>query len=137
MAEKIRVEVMRSQLGRVRGTGSARSGVHHWYAERVTAIALIPLTLWFIYAVLHLVGAPQPVVAGWVAHPWNTVLLLALIAATFHHMQLGLQVVYEDYIDAKWFMNVLILATKAASYLLGLAAAVAVLRLAFTTPISG
>ena len=137
MAEKIRIEVMRSQLGRVRGTGSAHSGVHHWYAERVTAIALIPLTLWFIYAMLHLVGAPQPVVASWVAHPWNTVLLLALIAATFHHMQLGLQVVYEDYIDAKWFMNVLILATKAVSYLLGLAAVVAVLRLAFTTPISG
>ena len=136
MAEKIRVEVMRSQLGRVRGTGSARSGVHHWYAERVTAIALVPLTLWFIYAVLHLVGAPQPYVAAWIAHPWNTVLLLALIAATFHHMQLGLQVVYEDYIDAKWFMNVLILATKAAAVLLGLAAAVAVLRLAFTAPIS-
>ena len=136
MAEKIRVEVMRSQLGRVRGTGSARSGVHHWYAERVTAIALVPLTLWFIYAVLHLVGAPQPYVAAWVAHPWNTVLLLALIAATFHHMQLGLQVVYEDYIDAKWFMNVFILATKAAAVLLGLAAAVAVLRLAFTAPIS-
>ena len=136
MAEKIRVEVMRSQLGRVRGTGSAHAGVHHWYAERLTAIALVPLTLWFIYAVLHLIGAPQPVVAAWVAHPWNTVLLLALIAATFHHMQLGLQVVYEDYIDARWFMNVLILATKAAAVLLGLAAAVAVLRLAFTAPIS-
>ena len=136
MAEKIRVEVMRSQLGRVRGSGSARSGVHHWYAERVTAVALVPLTLWFIYAMLHLLGQPQPVVATWVARPWNTVLLLALVAATFHHMQLGLQVVYEDYIDAKWFMNVLILATKATSYLLGLAAAVAVLRLAFTTPIS-
>ena len=137
MAEKIRIEVMRSQLGRVRGSGSAHSGVHHWYAERVTSLALIPLTLWFIYAMLHLLGQPQPVVAAWVAHPWNTVLLLALIATTFHHMQLGLQVVYEDYIDAKWFMNVLILATKAASYLLGLAAAVAVLRLAFVAPISG
>ena len=136
MAEKIRIEMMRSQLGRVRGTGSAHAGVHHWYAERVTAIALVPLTLWFIYAMLHLVGAPQPYVAAWVAHPWNTVLLLALIIATFHHMQLGLQVVYEDYIDAKWFMNVLILATKAVSFLLGLAAVVAVLRLAFTTPIS-
>jgi len=136
MAEKIRIEVMRSQLGRVRGTGSAHAGVHHWYAERVTAMALVPLTLWFIYAMLHLIGQPQQVVAAWVAHPWNTVLLLALIAATFHHMQLGLQVVYEDYVDAKWFMNVLILATKAASFLLGLAAAVAVLRLAFTTPIS-
>ena len=83
-----------------------------------------------------LIGAPQPLVAAWVAHPWNTVLLLALIGATFHHMQLGLQVVYEDYIDAKWLMNVLILATKAAAVLMGLAAAVAVLRLAFTAPIS-
>lgn len=136
MAEKIRIEMMRSQLGRVRGSGSAHAGVHHWYAERVTAMALVPLTLWFIYAMLHLVGATQPYVAAWVAHPWNTVLLLALIVATFHHMQLGLQVVYEDYIDAKWLMNAMILATKATSALLGLAAAVAVLRLAFMAPIS-
>lgn len=136
MAEKIRIEMMRSQLGRVRGSGSAHAGVHHWYAERVTAMALVPLTLWFIYAMLHLVGATQPYVAAWVAHPWNTVLLLALIVATFHHMQLGLQVVYEDYIDAKWLMNAMILATKATSTLLGLAAAVAVLRLAFMAPVS-
>lgn len=136
-AEKIRIEVMRSQLGRVRGSGSAHSGVHHWYAERVTAIALVPLTLWFIYAMLHLLGQPQPVVAAWVARPWNTALLLALVAAAFHHMQLGLQVVYEDYIDAKWLMNVFILATKAVAWLLALVAAVAVLRLAFAAPISG
>lgn len=137
MVEKIRIEVMRSQLGRVRGSGSAHAGVHHWYAERVTSLALIPLTLWFIYAMLHMLGRPQPVVAAWVGHPWNTVLLLALIGTTFHHMQLGLQVVYEDYVDAKWLMNVLILATKAAACLLALVAAVAVLRLAFATPISG
>ena len=137
MAEKMRVEVMRSQLGRVRGTGAAHSGVHHWYAERVTSMALVPLTLWFIYAMLHLLGASQPAVAAWVGHPWNTALLLALIGITFHHMQLGLQVVYEDYIDAKWLMNVFILATKAVALILALLAAVSVLRLAFATPISG
>ena len=85
--------------------------------------------LWFIFSVLRLVGAPQAAVAQWVGHPVNTVLLLALIAMTFHHMQLGIQVVLEDYVDAKWLMNVLILATKAVSALLGLMAAVAVLKL--------
>lgn len=131
MREKIEIDVMRSQLGRARGTG-AGGGVHHWYAERVTSIALVPLTLWFIYAMLTLVGAPQERVAAWAGHPVNTVLLLALIVMTFHHMHLGLQVVYEDYVDAKWFMNILILATKGVSLLLGLMAAVAVLKLALS-----
>lgn len=130
MKEDIRIDVRRSLLGRVRGTGAAHSGVHHWYAEQVTAMALVPLTLWFIYSVMRLAGAPREAVAAWAGHPVNTVLLLALIAITFHHMQLGLQVVYEDYINAKWLMNILILATKAVALLLGLMAAVAVLRLA-------
>ncbi len=131
MREKIQIDVMRSQLGRVRGTG-AGGGVHHWYAERVTSIALVPLTLWFIYAMLSLVGAAQEEVAAWAGHPVNTVLLLALIVMTFHHMHLGLQVVYEDYINAKWFMNILILATKGVCLLLGLLASVAVLKLALS-----
>jgi succinate dehydrogenase / fumarate reductase membrane anchor subunit len=130
MNEKIDIQVMRTQLGRARGTGSAHSGVHHWYAERITAIALVPLTLWFIFSMVRLVGAPQESVVAWAGHPVNTVLLLALIGMTFHHMQLGIQVVLEDYVDAKWLMNVLILATKAGAALLGLMAAVAVLKLA-------
>ena len=130
MQEKVTIDVMRSQLGRARGSGSAHSGVHHWYAERVTAIALVPLTLWFIFSVIRLAGAPYPVVAHWAGHPFNAVMLLALIAMTFHHMQLGIQVIVEDYADPKWLINVLILATKGASALLGLAAALAVLRLA-------
>ncbi|HYZ64766.1 MAG TPA: succinate dehydrogenase, hydrophobic membrane anchor protein [Acetobacteraceae bacterium] len=123
---------MRSQLGRARGTGSAHSGVHHWYAERITAIALVPLTLWFILSVLRLLGADQPTVAAWAGHPVNTVLLLALIVMTFHHMQLGIQVVIEDYVNAKWLMNILILANKAIAGLLGLTAAVSVLKLALS-----
>ena len=129
MTDKVAIQVMRSQLGRVRGTGSAHSGVHHWYAERITAIALVPLSLWFIFSMLRLVGARQEEVAQWAGHPVNTVLLLALIAMTFHHMQLGVQVVLEDYVNAKWLMNVLMLLTKAAAGLLGLTAAVAVLKL--------
>ena len=131
MREKIEIDVMRSQLGRVRGTG-AGGGVHHWYAERVTSIALVPLTLWFIFAMLQLVGASQEQVAAWAGNPVNTVLLLALVVMTFHHMHLGLQVIYEDYINAKWFMNILILATKGVSLILGLLASVAVLKLALS-----
>ena len=132
MQEPIRVDVMRTPLGRVRGTGSARSGVHHWWIERVTAVALVPLTLWLIFAMLHLLHQPQMVVYAWVARPVNTVLLLALIAMTFHHMQLGIQVVLEDYVAHPAFMMIAILVNKGVALLLGLAAAVAVLKMAFT-----
>ena len=130
MSDKIGIQVRRSQLGRVRGTGSAHSGVHHWYVERLTAIALVPLTLWFIFSMLRLAGAPQEAVANWGGSPINAALLLALIVMTFHHMQLGIQVVLEDYINAKWLMNILILVNKAVAGLLGLIAAVAVIKLA-------
>ena len=101
MSDALKIKVMRSQLGRARGMGSAKSGTHHWWVERATAVALIPLTFWFVYAVIRLAGQPQPFVQHWVSHPVNTVLLLALVAMTFHHMQLGLQVVMEDYIENK------------------------------------
>lgn len=130
MQEPMRIEVMRSQLGRVRGTGAAKSGVHHWWIERVTSIALVPLTLWFIFSVLRLLGAPHQAMIDWVAFPVNTVLLLALIGMTFHHMQLGAQVILEDYVDAKWLMTVLVLAIKGAALLLALAAGIAVVKMA-------
>lgn len=130
MREKMAIEVMRSQLGRARGTGSAHSGVHHWYAERITAIALVPLTLWFIVSMLRLLGAPQEAVATWAGNPVNAALLLALVVMTFHHMQLGVQVVLEDYVNAKWLMNILILLTKGLAAILGLIASVSVLKLA-------
>ena len=112
--------------------GAGKSGVEHWRIERITSIALVPLTLWFIFMVLSLVGAPQAAVAAWVGNPVNTVLLLTLIVMTFHHMQLGLQVVYEDYVHHKWLMTLMILGTKAVSLLLGLMASVAVLKLALS-----
>jgi succinate dehydrogenase / fumarate reductase membrane anchor subunit len=128
MAE--RITVRRSQLGQVRGLGAAHEGVSHWWQERVSALALIPLTLWVVASVLSLLGADQPIVALWIGNPVNAVLLLALIAMTFHHAALGLQVVYEDYIDSAGPRTAAILLTKGAAVLLGLLAALAVLKLA-------
>ena len=129
MKEPIAIQVRRSQLGRARGLG-AGGGLHHWMAERITSIALVPLTLWFIYAILHLAGVPQEDVAAWASHPVNAALLLALVGMTFHHMALGLQVVLEDYVHEKRARSLSILGVKAVSGLLGLIAGVAVLKLA-------
>lgn len=130
MNEKMKIAVRRSQLGRARGVGAAHSGVHHWWAERVTAIALVPLTIWFILSVLGLIGAPQARVAAWAGNPFNTALLLAMIVMTFHHMQLGVQVVLEDYVSDKRMLTALVLVNKGVALLLGLIAAVSVLKLA-------
>ncbi len=124
------IAVRRSPLGRVRGLGAAHAGVEHWRAERVTAYALIPLTVWFVIAVLALAGADQPVIAHWIGRPWNAVLLLALVVMTFHHTQLGLQVIYEDYLHIKWQQNLAIFATKAACLLLGLLGSLSILKIA-------
>lgn len=124
--------VMRSQLGIVRGLGAAKSGVQHWWVQRLTALALVPLGLWFVYVVIALNGAPYPVVKHWAAEPVNTVLLIALVVLGFQHLQLGLQVVIEDYVHTERNRFALVLLVKAASFLFGLWGAISVLRLAFT-----
>ena len=129
MSDQLAIKVRRTQLGRVRGSGSAKAGVHHWYAERITSIALVPLTLWFVFSMVRLAGAPFEWVRAWAERPWNTVLLLALIIMTFHHMQLGIQVVLEDYVHEKWTQTAAILANKAICGILGLMAALSVLKL--------
>ena len=129
-ADKVSIDVMRSPLGRARGVGSGRSGVHHWWAERVTSIALVPLTIWFVISMIRLVGKTQPVVAGFVGNPINAALLLALIAITFHHMQLGIQVVLEDYVPNPKKMMAFNLINKGVALMLGLIAAISVVKLA-------
>ena len=124
-----RVRVMRSQLGRARGLGASKSGVEHWWVERVTAIALVPLTIWFVVSVLTLLHADQPGVVHWAARPVNTVLLLATVIMTFHHMQLGLQVVIDDYVKKSHLATTLL--NKGAALLLGLFSIVAILKMAF------
>jgi succinate dehydrogenase / fumarate reductase membrane anchor subunit len=122
---------MQSVLGRVRGLGSAKEGVNHWWAQRLTAVALVPLTLWFVASIVGLIGAPFEAFRAWVRNPLDAVLLVALIVATFHHAQLGLQVVIEDYVHHEPTKLVSLLVMKGAAVLLGLTAVWAVVQLAF------
>jgi len=92
----------------------------------------VPLSIWFLFCVLGLLGATQAQVAIWAGQPVNTVLLLCFLLATFHHMQLGLQVVIEDYVHAEGARLASLMAIKGATALLALASVVAVLKLAFT-----
>jgi succinate dehydrogenase / fumarate reductase, membrane anchor subunit len=125
------IHIRRSLLGRAQGLGAAKAGLHHWWAQRVTAVALLPLCLYFVVSVLTLAGADRAQVAAYMAEPWNTVLFLALIAALFYHLALGLQVVVEDYVanEAKRLASILVL--NAVIIFCALACAVSVLKLAF------
>lgn len=122
---------LRSPLGRVRGMGSAKSGTHHWWMQRVTSIALLPLTLWFVVSMISLAGASYLETLLWIAQPMNAVLMLVLIGLTFHHMAAGLQVVVEDYVRDEFKRIAFVLIIKAASLLMALASGFAVLRIAF------
>jgi succinate dehydrogenase / fumarate reductase membrane anchor subunit len=114
------VDMLRSPLSRARGLGSARAGSKHWWAQRLTAVALVPLTLWFIWSMLRLTDASQGDVADWLASPVRLALMLALIVATFHHLQLGMQVVIEDYVHQDGVKLGLVLAVKGICILLAL-----------------
>ncbi|HWD58386.1 MAG TPA: succinate dehydrogenase, hydrophobic membrane anchor protein, partial [Stellaceae bacterium] len=79
---------MRSPLGRVLGLGSAKEGVEHWWRQRLTAIALVPLTVWFVVSVIGLVGADRAAIVAWMHSPMPAMLMILLIAATFYHAAL-------------------------------------------------
>ena len=131
MAQNPSIDTLRSPLGRVRGLGSAKGGTHHWFMQRVTSVALLPLTIWFaLNAVFTLAGASYEDAAMWVQQPWNAVLLLALVIATFHHVAAGLQVVLEDESKTEAGKLVGILLIKAICWLLALTSVLAVLRVA-------
>lgn len=123
--------IRRSQLGRVRGLGSAKTGVDHWWAQRITAVALIPLVIWFVVSVITLTSAPHASVIAWLGNPLSATLMVVLIGATFHHAQLGLQVVIEDYVHSEGSRLALIILVKFAAILLGTGSVIAVLKICF------
>jgi succinate dehydrogenase / fumarate reductase membrane anchor subunit len=125
------VHIMRSQLGRAKGLGAAKSGVHHWWAQRVTAIALLPLVLYFVVSVMLREGATRAQMAAYMAEPWNAVLFLCLIFALFYHLSLGVQVVIEDYVNKEGQRLGGIMAVNFLIVFCALACAVSVLKLAF------
>jgi succinate dehydrogenase / fumarate reductase membrane anchor subunit len=96
MVEKARE---REVLSRLRGLGEANPGTRHWWLQRVTAIVLIPLTIWFIFSLLHLVDADHGEFIVWMLQIGNSILLIVFLAIIFYHAQLGMQVVLEDYVS--------------------------------------
>jgi succinate dehydrogenase / fumarate reductase, membrane anchor subunit len=133
MAAETSPAVMRSLLGRARGLGSAKSGTATWWAERVTSVALVPLTIWFVASVLalHAHGGGRAAVAHWAGGPVTATLLVALVLATFHHVRLGLQAVIEDYVHVEAVKTISLLVMKGVVALLALLALISVLKLAF------
>jgi succinate dehydrogenase / fumarate reductase membrane anchor subunit len=121
---------MRSPLGRAIGLGSAKEGVEHWWAQRITAIALVPLSLWFASSVIGLAGADLETMQNWVGHPLPAILLVLLLIALFYHTSLGLQVVIEDYVHAELAKLGLIIATRLLCFGFAVAGIFAVLGIA-------
>lgn len=121
---------MRTELGRVRGLGAARDGVHHWWVQRLTAIALVPLALWLVASLAGIAGAGHAEAAAWIASPPVAIALVLTVAASFWHAALGLQVVIEDYIHHEGWKLLWIVAAKFACVALATAAVFSVLKLA-------
>jgi len=121
---------LRSDLGRVRGLGSAKEGAAHWWAQRVTAVALVPLSLWLVASLASLTGADVAAARAWIAQPVVAVLLVLLIGVTFHHAQLGMQVVIEDYVHTEWVKISSIVLVKFAAVALAAAGIFSVLKIA-------
>jgi succinate dehydrogenase / fumarate reductase membrane anchor subunit len=122
---------LRSPLGRVMGLGSAKEGVAHWWAQRLTAVALIPLVLWFVIALIGLTGADRATVIAWLHAPLPAIATVLMLIAMFYHMQLGIQVVVEDYVHTEWLKISALVLNKFIAFALAAAGIFAVLRIAF------
>lgn len=120
---------LRTPMARVRGLGAARMGTDHFVTQRVTAIALVPLVLWFVWAVAAHAGATYTASAAFLGHPVNAALMLLLVLTGIYHMMIGLQVVIEDY-TADATRVVLLLVNKFACAVVALACTIAILKLA-------
>ncbi|HVZ08763.1 MAG TPA: succinate dehydrogenase, hydrophobic membrane anchor protein [Rhodopila sp.] len=120
---------MRSPLGRAVGMGATHSGSGHWWLQRITAVALVPLGIWFVVSVIGLLGAPREAMMAWIASPVPLSLMLALIAATFYHMWIGLQVVIEDYVHNDLLKMAAVVAVKGLCTLLALVCFVSALKI--------
>lgn len=125
---------LRSPLGRARGYGAAKDGVHHFWVQRVSAVALIPLSLWFAFSVARLPILSYAAVKDWVGAPSVAVALVLFVAALFYHSMLGVQVVIEDYVAGEGRKLVTLLIVKFAHAAAAAAGVFAVLKIALGAP---
>ena len=125
------MKTMRTPMARVRGLGAAKDGTGHWWAQRLTALALIPLSVWFVASVVAMAGADYTATVAWVSNPLVAGLLILLIVATFYHAALGVQVVIEDYVHHEGLKFASLIALKGLAIVLGLTGVLSVLTILF------
>lgn len=117
-------------LAKARGHGSARRGVHHWYLQRATAVLLILMVIWLLYAVVSLSGADYQAAIGFLSSPFNAAAALVFSIAGLYHAMLGLQVVIEDYIHSPGLEMGLQFLVRGACYIGMAVATVFILQIA-------
>lgn len=122
---------MQSNLGRVRGMGSAKEGVQHWWMQRLTAIALVPLTLWLVISIVAHAGAGHAAVTAWMGQPIQAILMILLVVGGYYHAKLGMQVIIEDYVHNEGMKFAALIGLKLLTVALGVASVFAILKLAF------
>ncbi|MGQ9371381.1 succinate dehydrogenase, hydrophobic membrane anchor protein [Azospirillum sp. ST 5-10] len=122
---------LRDPLGNARGLGSAKHGTDHWWHQRLTALALVPLTLWFVLAVIIHLGADYGEMVAWLRSPYSAAMMILFVAVGFHHAAAGMQVVFEDYVHNEWAKVASIIVTKFVLYALAAICIVSVLKLTF------
>lgn len=118
-----------SPIGRARGLGSAGDGTEHWWVQRMTAVALVPLCVWFVFSLTCVAGSELPVVIDWISQPFSAIMLILFISTALYHSQLGLQVVIEDYVGGATKVVTMAL-MKFAHVALAVAALFAILKIA-------
>ena len=121
---------LRSPLGRVLGLGSAKEGVQHWWVQRLTSVALVPLAVWFTVSLLSLPSFEHTTVIAWMAQSWTSLLLILFVLVGTWHSQLGVRVVVEDYVHSGAKTIVLVIVTF-AHVLIALAGVFAILKVNF------
>ncbi len=130
--ETSRAAPYRTPLKRARGLGSGKSGTHHFWTQRVTAMVLAPLAIWFVWTLVTLVGADLDTARAIIARPWNTIIFAVFLVSMFWHAKLGLQIVIEDYVHTR---SLEIAAHLLNNFLCGLGAVAslyAIARIAFS-----
>jgi succinate dehydrogenase / fumarate reductase, membrane anchor subunit len=121
---------LRTPLARVEGLGSAKSGTHHFWMQRVTAVALVPLSIWFVASALAYVGAEQGAVAAYFAEPVNAVPMFLFILASTYHMSLGVQIIIEDYFHNEGQKIAALILNRFVAWTVGAASSFALIKMA-------
>lgn len=121
----------RTDRQRVRGLGTAGGGAHHWWGQRVTSVALVPLSLLFIFPFVRALGAPWPEVVAIYSRPMNAIFAILFIVVSFRHLQQGIQVVLEDYVHDRGTLTALLLANTLITWALAFTGVFAIAKIAF------